>query len=76
MHEPLHSRTIGLLFIGLLLLTSGCQQKSVFAQASAPIIEHFTVEIQSSSAIVGFDVVDPAARTWDAWIYYSDDLGQ
>ena len=76
MHEPLHSRTIGLLFIGLLLLTSGCQKKSVFAQAAAPIIDSLTVEIQSNSAIVGFDVVDPAARTWDAWIYYSDDLGQ
>ena len=75
-HEPLHSRTIGLLFIGLLLLTSGCQKKSVFAQAAAPIIDSLTVEIQSNSAIVGFDVVDPAARTWDAWIYYSDDLGQ
>lgn len=75
-HEPLHSRTIGLLFIGLLLLTCGCQKKSVFAQASAPTIDNFTVEIHSSSAVVGFDVVDPAARTWDAWLYYSDDLGQ
>ncbi|MDE0957480.1 MAG: hypothetical protein OSB12_02485 [Planctomycetota bacterium] len=76
MHEPLHSRTIGLLFIGLLLLTCGCQKKSVFAQAAAPTIDNFTVEIHSSSAVVGFDVVDPAARTWDAWLYYSDDLGQ
>lgn len=75
-HEPLHSRTIGLLFIGLLLLTCGCQKKSVFAQAAAPTIDNFTVEIHSSSAVVGFDVVDPAARTWDAWLYYSDDLGQ
>ena len=76
MHEPLHSRTIGLLLLGLLLLACGCQKKSAIAQASAPIIENFTVEIQSSSATVRFDVVDPAARTWDAWIFYSDDLGQ
>ena len=76
MPNPRFFRAIGLLIISIVLLACGCQKKSASAQAAAPLIEIFTVQIQSTSATVGFDVVDPAERIWDAWIFYSDDLGQ
>ncbi|MDE0959541.1 MAG: hypothetical protein OSB09_02045 [Planctomycetota bacterium] len=76
MPNPLFFRSIGLLIISIMLLACGCQKKSASAQAAAPLIENFTVQIQSTSATVGFEVVDPAERIWDAWIFYSDDLGQ
>ena len=40
-----------------------------------PLIENLSVVIDSNSAFVHFDVVDPHDRNWDAQIFFSDDLG-
>jgi len=65
------------LLLLLLLLTAiaGCRKGSHLAEAQAPLIENFLVEVEIDSAIVQFEVNDPLERDWEAWIYYSEDLG-
>ncbi len=74
MFRSLFLRSIVLLLI--VVTWSGCHRKGVSAEATIPLIENLSVVIDSNSAFVHFDVVDPHDRTWDAEIFFSDDLGQ
>lgn len=65
-----------LLLLLILSTWSGCHRKGATAAATIPLIENLSVLIETNSAFVRFDVIDPIERTWDAQIFFSDDLGQ
>ncbi|HIO65198.1 MAG TPA: hypothetical protein EYN40_00770, partial [Planctomycetes bacterium] len=65
-----------LLLLLILSTWSGCHRKGATAAATIPLIENLSVLIETNSAFVHFDVIDPIERTWDAQIFFSDDLGQ
>lgn len=59
----------------LLLINSGCRNGKTLAEVQPPLILDFAVHIELDSAAVQFNVEDPLERHWEAWIYFSDDLG-
>ena len=59
----------------LVAVISGCRKGTQLAYAQAPLISNFYVQVESESAAVQFDISDPLEREWEAWIYFSDDLG-
>ncbi|MGE4619376.1 MAG: hypothetical protein AAEJ04_06145 [Planctomycetota bacterium] len=75
LHQPPLFRLTLALSLALLTLLSGCKRGTALAEAQAPLIENFAVDVQLNSATVGFDVNDPLQRQWEAWIFFSDDMG-
>lgn len=59
----------------LLTVIAGCRKGQNLAEAQVPLILDFEVQIELESASVQFDIMDPLERDWQAWIFFSDDLG-
>ena len=72
--SPLFRIYLPLLLV-LVAVISGCRKGTQLAYAQAPLISNFYVQVESESAAVQFDISDPLEREWEAWIYFSDDLG-
>ncbi|MGE4631748.1 MAG: hypothetical protein AAEJ47_01800 [Planctomycetota bacterium] len=64
-----------LMLLSLLAAVAGCRRGSHLAEAQAPLFENFAVEVELDTVSVQFEVSDPQERDWQAWIYFSDDLG-
>ena len=80
----LYTRPLGrlhlLLLLSLLAAVAGCRRGSHLAEAQvaeaqAPVFENFAVEVELDTVSVQFEVSDPQERDWQAWIYFSDNLG-
>ena len=46
------------------------------ADATPPLIEFLTVQVEGETASVDFTILDPTESEWTAKIYFSEDLGQ
>ena len=61
----------------LLAVLAGCGGgKKASADATPPLINFFTVQVEGEEAAVDFTIVDPTESEWTATIHFSEDLGQ
>ena len=61
----------------LLAGIAGCGGgKKASADATPPMVDFFTVQVEGEEAAVDFTIVDPTESEWTATIHFSEDLGQ